>query len=35
MKTHSWEDFDYLFRGAKAVIGHLKDFSRERSRGSG
>jgi hypothetical protein len=28
MKTHSWEDIDYLVRGAKAVIGHLKDFSK-------
>jgi radical SAM superfamily enzyme YgiQ (UPF0313 family) len=28
MKTRSWEDIDYLFRGAKAVIGHLRDFGR-------
>ena len=32
MNTHSWEDLDYLIRGAKAVIGHLKDFGEERKR---
>ena len=26
----SMEDVDYLFRGAKAVIGHLKDFGKKR-----
>ena len=28
--TRSWEDVNYLLRGAKAVIGHLKDFGKER-----
>jgi radical SAM superfamily enzyme YgiQ (UPF0313 family) len=32
MNTHSWEDLDYLLRGAKAVIGHLRDFGKERSK---
>jgi hypothetical protein len=27
MNTRSWNDVDYLMRGAKAVFGHLKDFS--------
>jgi anaerobic magnesium-protoporphyrin IX monomethyl ester cyclase len=31
MNTRSLRDIDYLFRGAKAVIGHLKDFGRSRS----
>jgi radical SAM superfamily enzyme YgiQ (UPF0313 family) len=30
MNTQSWEDVDYLRRGAKAVIGHLRDFGKER-----
>ncbi len=30
MRTRSLEDLNYLFRGAKAVIGHLRDFGRER-----
>ena len=30
--AHTREDFDYLYRGAKAVIGHLKDFGRERTK---
>ena len=30
--TRSWEDVSYLLRGAKAVIGHLKDFGKERRK---
>jgi radical SAM superfamily enzyme YgiQ (UPF0313 family) len=32
MNIHSWEDLDYLLRGAKAVVGHLRDFGEERKR---
>jgi radical SAM superfamily enzyme YgiQ (UPF0313 family) len=28
----SWEDISYLLRGSKAVIGHLKDFGKERRK---
>jgi radical SAM superfamily enzyme YgiQ (UPF0313 family) len=28
--TRSWEDVSYLMRGAKAVLGHLKDFGNKR-----
>lgn len=31
-KTRSWEDISYLLKGTKAVIGHLKDFGKERKR---
>jgi radical SAM superfamily enzyme YgiQ (UPF0313 family) len=30
--TRSWEDVSYLFRGAKAVLGHLMDFGKERRK---
>jgi len=30
--TRSWEDLGYLLRGAKAVIGHLRDFGKERRK---
>jgi anaerobic magnesium-protoporphyrin IX monomethyl ester cyclase len=29
---HSWEDMDYLLRGARAVVGHLRDFGKGRRR---
>jgi len=32
VKTHSLEDLSYLLRGAKAVIGHLKDFGKGRTK---
>lgn len=32
MNTRSIEDVAYLFRGAKSVIGHLKDFGRKRKK---
>jgi len=32
VNTRSWEDMDYLLRGAKAVVGHLRDFGKGRSR---
>ncbi len=31
-KIRSWRDLDYLWRGAKAVIGHLRDFLHSRGR---
>ncbi len=34
IKTHSCEDISYLFRGAKAVIGHLRDFGKQRAKKS-
>ncbi|NVM20237.1 MAG: B12-binding domain-containing radical SAM protein [Desulfobacterales bacterium] len=30
VNMRSWEDMDYLLRGAKAVMGHLRDFGRKR-----
>jgi len=33
--ARSWEDLDYLCRGAKAVIGHLKDFGKNRLKKAG
>lgn len=30
--TRSWEDVSYLMRGAKAVLGHLKDFGNKRQQ---
>lgn len=30
--TRSWEDVDYLLRGAKAVVGHLRDFGKGRRK---
>jgi radical SAM superfamily enzyme YgiQ (UPF0313 family) len=30
--TRSWEDLGYLLRGVKAVIGHLRDFGKERRK---
>ncbi|MBN1842119.1 MAG: radical SAM protein [Deltaproteobacteria bacterium] len=32
MNARSWEDVEYLLRGVKAVVGHLRDFGRVRSR---
>ncbi len=31
-KVRSWRDLDYLWRGAKAVIGHLRDFLHRRGK---
>lgn len=30
--THSWEDVDYLLRGVRAVVGHLRDFGKGRRK---
>ena len=34
-KVRSWRDLDYLWRGAKAVVGHLRDFLSGRGRRGG
>jgi len=31
-RIRSWRDLDYLWRGARAVIGHLRDFLHSRGR---
>lgn len=30
-KIRSWEDINYIFRGSKAVLGHILDFAKVRS----
>ena len=31
-RIRSWRDLDYVWRGAKAVVGHLRDFLNSRGR---